>query len=42
MAYATEGLYLLQTRELIMLKTNIYKLGRSFNLCNRMSQYPKN
>ena len=42
MACATEGIYLLQTRELIMLKTNIHKLGRSFNLYKRMSQYPKN
>jgi hypothetical protein len=41
MACATEGIYLLQTRELIMLNTNIHKLGRSFNLYKRMSQYPK-
>ena len=41
MACATEGIYLLQTRELITMNKNIYKIGRSFNLNKRMKQYPK-
>ena len=41
MACATEGIYLLQTRELISMNKNIYKIGRSFNLNKRMKQYPK-
>jgi len=36
-----EGVYLIYTRELIALKLNIFKLGRSNILTNRVRQYPK-
>ena len=35
-----EGIYLLHTRELYTLNLNIYKIGRSHTLDNRMKQYP--
>lgn len=37
----SEGVYLVHTRELRTLKENIYKIGRSHNLDNRVKQYPK-
>jgi len=35
-----EGLYLLQTREFVSLNKEIYKIGRSRNVTNRVNQYP--
>jgi len=35
-----EGIYFIHTRECFRLKENIYKLGRSYNLDNRVKQYP--
>jgi len=37
-----EYIYLLKEREFIKTKENIYKIGRTFTLKNRMKQYPKN
>ena len=39
---SNEGIYVIHTREFCTLKTNIYKLGRSFKLDTRIKQYPKN
>ena len=36
-----EGLYLIHTRELHTLQKNIYKIGRSYKLYDRIKQYPK-
>ena len=41
MATVSEGIYLIQIREFITTNKNIYKIGRSHNIHNRMSQYPK-
>ena len=38
---SNEGIYVIHTREFCTLKTNIYKLGRSFKLDTRIKQYPK-
>jgi len=35
-----EGLYLIHIRECVMKNSNIYKIGRSNNLANRIYQYP--
>jgi hypothetical protein len=35
-----EGLYLIHIRECVMTNSNIYKIGRSNNLANRIYQYP--
>ncbi len=37
-----EGIYLLQEREFVNSGKNVYKLGRSYTLNNRIKQYPKN
>ena len=36
-----EGVYLIHTRELFILKKEIYKIGRSHDMNNRMIQYPR-
>jgi hypothetical protein len=36
-----EGLYLIQEREFIKCKENVYKIGRSNNLNMRIKSYPK-
>lgn len=36
-----EGVYLIHTRELVILKKEIYKIGRSHDMNNRMIQYPR-
>jgi len=36
----SEGVYLIQPREFIKSNENVYKLGRSFHLDNRVKQYP--
>jgi len=36
-----EGVYLIHTRECINTNKSIYKFGRSFNISNRVRQYPK-
>ena len=36
-----EGIYLIHTRELFTLNKNIYKIGRSHNIENRMKNYPQ-
>jgi hypothetical protein len=35
-----EGIYLLQTREFVNSKQEIYKIGRSHNLSRRVLNYP--
>ena len=37
----SEGIYLVHTRELLTLNEEIFKIGRSYNLDNRVRQYPK-
>ena len=41
MACLTEGIYLIHIREFIITNKNIFKLGRSHNIDNRMGRYPK-
>jgi len=36
-----EGVYLIHTRECFKLKEEIYKIGRSHNIDNRVKQYAK-
>ena len=36
-----EGVYLIHTRELFILKKEIYKIGRSHDMNNRIIQYPR-
>jgi len=36
-----EGIYLLQEREFVRLNEDVYKIGRSSNIKNRMNNYPK-
>ena len=38
----TKGfMYLIQTRESIRLEENVYKIGKTYNIEQRLSQYPK-
>ena len=36
----SEGVYLIHPREFIKTNENVYKLGRSIHLDNRVKQYP--
>ena len=36
-----EGIYLMHVREFISTNKNIYKIGRSHDIDNRVRQYPK-
>ncbi len=36
-----EGIYLLREREFVRLNEDVYKIGRSSNIKNRMNNYPK-
>jgi hypothetical protein len=37
----SEGIYLLREREFVRLNEDVYKIGRSSNIKNRMNNYPK-
>ena len=37
-----EAVYVIHTRECISINKPIYKFGRSFNVSNRVKQYPQN
>ena len=41
MACQTEGIYLIQIKDIVITHNNIYKIGRSHNIITRIKKYPK-
>ena len=41
MACQTEGIYLIQIKDIVITNNNIYKIGRSHNIITRIKKYPK-